>query len=131
MVVDTHDKSVLTAAAERDANCACLTRVRLRAQRRLLWMRSQLNQSQGPSITGLAISPEDVERILEDPVEIAAKEDAFYQSDAVARQLSEQIDSADMEFSRDPAWSQLRQQFALSDFETDLLSLSVAAGVDP
>lgn len=131
MVVDTNDKSVLAAMAERNAAGAFLTRVRLRAKRRVLWMRSMSNQFQGQSVAGLAISPEDVERILEDPIETAAKEELFYRTDAVAQQLVEQIESTDFEFSQDPAWSNLRQQFVLSDFETDLLSLSVAAAVDP
>lgn len=131
MVVETDEKSVITAAAERDAARSLLTRVRLRAQRRLLWIRSMPGYSQEEGTAGLAISPGEVEGILEDPVDTAAKEDTFYQTDAVAQQLGEQIGAADLDFSREPGWRQLRQKFGLSDFETDLLSLSIAAAVDP
>jgi hypothetical protein len=132
MVVDTNENSQLIAAADRDATAgALLTRVRLRAQRRLLWMRSVSNQFHEQSVTALAISPEEVERILDDPGQTAAREEMFYETDAAARQLSEQIGAADREFFQETSWRQLRLQFALSDFETDLLSLVVAAGADP
>ena len=59
------------------------------------------------------------------------RELAFYQADKSARALTEQIKVADDEFSSEPAWRHLRQQFELSDFEVDLLALSIAANIDP
>jgi hypothetical protein len=108
---------------------AFLTRIRLRARRRVMWMSAYWAQAQGTE--RLAISPEEVNRILDDPAETAASETAFYQADAVARQLSQEIDAADAEFEHQPEWNRLRQQFGLSAFEIDLLSLAVAAAVDP
>ena len=131
MLLEIDERSQVTAGAgHQGMPSALLSRVRLRAQRRLLWMRSITNQSQ-QNISALAIMPEEVERILEDPAEAAAREECFYQSDAIARQLGEHIEAADSEFSSHPAWRRLRRQFGLSDFETDLLSLCVAAGAYP
>ncbi|HEY6306924.1 MAG TPA: AAA family ATPase [Candidatus Angelobacter sp.] len=131
MMLDIEEKTVPAAEVEREAVERLLVRVRLRARRRILWMRATSNQAHGEDLRGFAIAPEEVERILEDPAEAAAKEETFYRSDPAARRLSEQIIAADQEFLRDAAWNQLRQQFVLSDFETDLLSLLVAAAVDP
>ena len=131
MIAETDKDTVVEQTAGRFGQEALLERVRLRAQRRVLWMRSRANRVPAENFSGLAISPADVERMLEDPVESAAKEEIFYQTDATARELGEQIRMADLEFSQDPTWKQLRQQFALSDFEMDLLALSVAAGADP
>jgi AAA+ superfamily predicted ATPase len=130
MIAETDTETVFEPTAGRRGVESLLARVRLRVQRRVLWMRSQVKQVP-EGFTGLAISPAEVDRILEDPVETAAKEEIFYQTDAATRELSEQIRAVDLKFSQDPAWQQLREQFALSDFETDLLSLSVAAGADP
>lgn len=110
---------------------ALLTRVRLRARRRLLWMQTQCSSASSASLAGLAIPTAEVQRILEDTTEAGAGEQAFYQTDRSARTLTEQIRVADNDFSNDTAWTQLRQQFDLSDFEVDLLTLSIAANIDP
>jgi hypothetical protein len=106
-------------------------RVRLRARRRALWMHSQTTRCQPGEFAGLTISPADVERILEDPVETAAKEEFFYRTAAGALELAEAIRAADADFAQEPTWRRLRLQFGLADFETDLLALLVAAAADP
>ena len=131
MIAETEKTVVPDAGAPARGVEALLARVRLRAQRRLLWMRSRANAVQERDFAGLAITPAEVERILEDSVAVAAKEEIFYQTDVSCRDLGDAIQAADLAFSRDAAWRHLRQQFALSDFEADLLSLSVAAGADP
>lgn len=131
MLLDTDQETGLGSTAGRPSAEALLTRVRLRAQRRVLWMRSRANQAQAGEFASLAISTGEVERILDDAAEAAAEEETFYQTDAEARALREPIRAADLEFSQDPAWKHLREQFVLSDFETDLLALSVAASAQP
>jgi ATPase family associated with various cellular activities (AAA) len=118
-------------AAQPVSSSALLTRVRLRGRRRLLWMQSQSNSVSSANLAALAIPTAEVERILEDATEVAGKEQAFYQADRSARALTEQINLADREFSNEPAWRHLRQQFEMSDFEVDLLALSIAASIDP
>jgi hypothetical protein len=109
---------------------ALVARVRLRCQRRISWMRSHLPQAQQES-TPFVIFPAGIERALEDNAVNGVEEETFYQTDAVARSVTEQIRDADLEFSRDDAWRGLRLQFGLSDFEVDLLAVSVASSIDP
>jgi len=108
-----------------------LTRVRLRARRRVLWMRALWSGDGSAAETGLAISHAEVDRILRDPAQMAANEPRFHESDPVARHLTEQVHEADEQAAHDPGWNWLRQQFGLSDYEADLLSLAVAPEVDP
>src|SRR5271166_4143353 len=100
MLAETDRKTTRDSAAVPRGMEALLTRVRLRAQRRVLWMRSRSNQGQDRDFAGLAITPAEVERILEDSVEVAAKEEIFYRTDEGCRDLSEQITAADLAFSR-------------------------------
>lgn len=106
---------------------AFLNRIRLRARRRVLWMSA--SWPEGQSTERLAISTDEVNRIL-DASSVEA-EHAFYQSDAIARQLTQHIHAQDLEFSRHPGWNRVRQVFGLSDFEVDLLSLAVALDLEP
>jgi hypothetical protein len=122
-IIDNSAEAVLAAGP------AFLARIRLRAHRRVLWMSAIWNQPQGNE--RLAISPDEVHRILSDPAEAAAKEEAFYQTQPAVRQLSHDIYARDAEFSSQPDWNRLRQQFGLSDFEIDLLSMAVAVAIDP
>jgi hypothetical protein len=130
MLVETEQNTMLNTTTSGRGVDALLTRVRLRAKRRVLWMQSQANRAQDDNFAGLAISPAEVERLLEDAVETAAKEEIFYQTDAAVRELNQPMDAADLAFANDPAWKHLRQQFMLSEFEMDLLALCVAAGAD-
>ena len=53
-----------------------VTRVRLRAQRRVLWMRALWTAEQSGPAQGLAITHGEVDRITADPAEIASQEAA-------------------------------------------------------
>lgn len=110
---------------------AFLTRVRLRAQRQVLWMQA-LWASDGLEIDrDLIIPHSEVNRILSDPQEMLAAEANFYQHDREAQQLSQQIQIVDGWSNQDSAWKQLRQVFGLSEAESDLLALAIAIEVDP
>jgi AAA+ superfamily predicted ATPase len=105
-----------------------LARVRLRAQRRVLWMRSLWSDEESGS--GLAISHAEVDRVLVSPAEMAGRESEFYQRNPHGRELTARIREADDLDAKDPAWHWLRQ-FGLSKYETDLLALCIASEVDP
>jgi len=108
-----------------------LTRVRLRAQRRVLWMQALWSNHLMDAERELVITPDEVNRILIEPQVMAEAEDAFYQTDPSARQLSQAIQESDEKMKWDTRWQQLRQVFGLSTVERDLLSLAVALEVDP
>jgi AAA+ superfamily predicted ATPase len=108
-----------------------VTRVRLRAQRRVLWMRALWTAEQSGTVQGLAISHGEVDRITADPAEIALRETAFYQEDPTACQLAKQIELADGQASEHRQWKRICEEFQLTQYETDLLSLAVAVDVDP
>ena len=112
----------------RNATEVLLTCVRLRAQLQLLWMRS--NWGQAPESRAWVISDAEVDRILEDPSAVAAREEAFYQSDSSARDLGDQVREADCEFDQLPQWLALRQLFSLTELELKLLALAVALDAD-
>lgn len=115
----------------RRAEPAYLTRIRLRAQRRTLWLRSLWGQSATEPAQGLAISHDEVDRILAGPSEMQRAEVAFYDMDPAARELAPYILGADAESAQDPAWERLMRDFGLSLEETDLLALAVAVETDP
>ncbi|HEX3437622.1 MAG TPA: ATP-binding protein [Pseudacidobacterium sp.] len=103
-----------------------LARVRLRARLRMLWMAAARERR-----NDLAISSGELDAVLEDPRVLSEREAEFYQTDDAARELSEEISELEREFEELPEWTRVRRQFALSDFEIDLLSLAVAVDVDP
>ena len=115
-------------STRRNATEVLLTCVRLRAQLQLLWMRSSWGQA--PESRAWVISDAEVDRILEDPATVAAREEAFYQSDANARDLRELVREADSEFDQLPQWLALQQLFSLTEFELKLLALAVALDAD-
>lgn len=118
-------------AQPRVAEHPFVTCVRLRAHRRVLWMRTLWSRGQSQTEQGLAISHSEVDRILTDPAQTVKDEGHFYEADPEARRLAKQINEFDLLTANDQAWSWLRQGFALSEYEVDLLSLAVAAEVDP
>jgi ATP-dependent 26S proteasome regulatory subunit len=116
-----------------------MTRIRLRSQRRILWMRCQ-SHSLGESgytheLNGFAdssvITDRQVDRILAAPQVLATAEANFYDRDEIAQSLTRQIQMADDLVERDPVWQRLQQVFRLSAVERDLLSLTIALAVDP
>jgi len=108
-----------------------MQRVRLRARRRALWVRSLGSEEFGLEASLAAIAHSEVDRILAGYDELQAAESAFYEDDPVARQLSQEIRHADQRSSEDEPWLRLSRLFSLSQPELDLLALTAAAEMDP
>lgn len=120
-----------TLARTRRAEPPWLARVRLHAQRRVLWLRFLWSSGFDEAEQGLAITHSEVDRTLADPGELAEAEQSFFATDPEARQTNEAIVAVDRQVAGDERWNRLRRAFALSDHEADLLALAVAADVDP
>jgi ATPase family associated with various cellular activities (AAA) len=103
--------------------------VRLRARRRTLWLRELWSGE--TNVRDLAITDDETDRILADPVENAQAEVTFYESNAKARELSRLCVLADKEAESDPLWTGLRRCFDLSQTEADLLALTATVVADP
>lgn len=108
-----------------------VARVRLRAQRRIFWMRALWTAEQSGPAQGLAITHAEVDRIAADPAEIAAQEAAFYKEDPTVRNLAGQIELADGQAAEHREWTRICEEFDLTQYEQDLLSLVLAVEVDP
>lgn len=119
-----------TTAAEGNVP-AFVTRIRLRAHRRALWLRRLWSQGAGLSEQGMAIGHSEVDRILAGSEVLARAECAFYATDAAARQWDAPIREWDARVCGDPLLNCLQQAFDLSDAERDLLTLAAAAEIDP
>lgn len=104
---------------------AYLAPVRLRARRRVLWMRHQWAKE---TTQGLAISDAEVDRILSPS---GADEIEFYREDPEARELSEQIEAAEAAVRADARWSHLVRRFGLSPNDAALLRLALMVAYDP
>lgn len=131
MAVDTQMDAQIPAREAEVAELPFVTRVRLRSQRRVLWMRSLWTTEQSGPMQGLAISHGEVDRITADPAQVASQEARFYQEDPTASRLGKQIEAADAQSDEDREWKRIREEFDLNRYETDLLSLAVAVEVDP
>lgn len=131
MVVDTQVEDQIRGRDAGVAEPRFVTRVRLRAQRRVLWMRALWTAEQSAPIQGLAISHAEVDRITGDAAQIAAQEALFYREDPVACKLAGLIDLADSHACEHREWKRICEEFELSQYEIDLLSLAVAVEVDP
>jgi len=125
------DVKTAETAARRDTAALLLARVRLRARRRVLWMRSEWAEVFDQPADGLAITHAEVDRVLRDPLESAARESVFYQTNAAACELSSQIEAVEEEFAHDLMWGFLRREFSLSPLESDLLALAVCVEIEP
>src|SRR2546421_7947984 len=110
---------------------AFMTRIRLRARRRILWLNNLWASILTEEVQGLAISHNEVDRILADPEQHASAESAFYEADADARQLSKRIHTIERWIVNEDPWLKLRGDFGLSTPEIDLLMLAVAVESDP
>jgi hypothetical protein len=130
-VDDMTNVSVLRAPAQRAAQAAAagllLGLVRARARRlasvmRRLWAAGQTSPDQG-----LAITPEEVERLL------AGEPDALgpHRGDPESLGLTHAVETAEAQLAADPVWSGLVQAFDLDAAEADLLAAAVAAELDP
>src|SRR2546421_5995474 len=110
---------------------AFMTRIRLRARRQILWLNKLWASSLTEEVQGLAISHNEVDRILADPEQHGSAESVFYEADAGARQLSKRIHTIERWIVNEDPWLKLRGAFGLSTPEIDLLMLAVAVEVDP
>lgn len=115
----------------RSAEPAFMTRIRLRARRRMIWLRHLWGKNLQDAEQGLAISHGEVDRILIGTERDASAESAFYETDTTVRLLNGQIHAIDRWIINDEAWERLHRDFALSQAEIDLLMLAVAVEVDP
>jgi hypothetical protein len=107
-----------------------LRRIRLRAQRRALWMRN-FGQSDPLNEPIMVITHAEMDRILAGTEQQRRAEMAFYAEDQHARRLSRTIELADRSWLDDQPWDRLRQAFGLSEPELDLLAVAVAVEIDP
>jgi hypothetical protein len=108
-----------------------VARVRLRAKRRVLWMRALWAAEQSSVPAGLAISHAEVDRITEAPQEMAAREALFYEQHPEACRLTEQIEDAERQMAEHPNWRRICDAFDLSHYEVELLCLAVTVEIDP
>src|SRR5262249_34713903 len=131
MVVGTQVADQIRGRDVDGAEPPFVTRVRLRAQRRVLWMRALWSAEQSGPVQGLAISHAEVDRITADAAQVAAQETLFYREDPAAWKLGRLIELADGQACEHREWKRICEEFDLSQHEIDLLSLAVAVEVDP
>jgi nucleoside-triphosphatase THEP1 len=110
---------------------AFMRRIRLRGQRRAQWIRAQGTTASNLVYEIEAIPHAEIDRILAGADLVAKAEAAFYGEDPVARQLTKAIQLVDLQFHLDESWLRLVREFALSQYELDLLSLVVAVEINP
>jgi AAA+ superfamily predicted ATPase len=106
-------------------------RIRLRAQRRALWIRALGLADLSLTDQGPVILHAEVDRILAGYGHLAQAETSFYAANPSTRQLTKAIQRADLQAYDDPSWLRLAREFALTQQELDLLSLTVAVEIDP
>jgi hypothetical protein len=107
-----------------------LHRMRLRAERRALWMEILWRQDRSSPDQGLAITAGQVARILQPLAQRAAEEHSFTEIPEI-QALQQRIEQADHALAADPSWQSLCQNFNLSQSEADLLCLALAEAMDP
>jgi hypothetical protein len=128
MVVDDM-RLVLQTVNNTTTEPAFLAGVRLRAQRKVAWMRSLWSQDAN-AMQGLAISDTEVDRVLGDPAGLAAAETEFYRSNPAARSLSLAIEQVEGQGATEPRWSRLNAEFGLNPAETALLAVALVVESD-
>jgi AAA+ superfamily predicted ATPase len=107
-----------------------LAEVRLRASRRVLWLRHLWSRPGYEDEQLLAISHSEVDRALLAPAEMAAAEEAFYRSDDRAAAVSAQLAALGGR-PGDPRMEHLVAALGLSRAEAALFTLAAAAAADP
>ncbi len=107
-----------------------LTEVRLRASRRVLWLRHLWSQHHYEGEHLLAISHSEVDRALAARTEASEAEQAFYRLDERAAAASAQI-AALAERPEDARLEHLVVTLGLSPVDTALFVLTVARALDP
>lgn len=121
--------AAISADLVRAAEPALLSRVRLRARRRALWLRTLWASDE--NATGLAITHTEADRIMAEPSTLRRAEIAFYESNGEARELSRRIVLADKAAEEDERWQRLHHLFKMTDAESDLFAVAVLVAVDP
>jgi hypothetical protein len=107
-----------------------LQEVRVRAARRVLWVRQLWASHHYEGEHLLSISHSDVDRALLRPAELRAAESAFYLEDGAAVALRADLDNLQSN-PPDPAWEHLRSTLGLQPPELHLLALCLAGAADP
>ena len=103
--------------------------VRLRALRRVLWLR----ETWGPVPSGPAavIHNEEVDRILADPSSHREAEADFYGRDPEASAIAAPLAEAESQLAADRRWRQISNRFGLGQGDKDLLATALALVLDP
>lgn len=110
---------------------ALVRRVRLRAARRVAWLRHLWTSGAYESDRGMTISHSDVDRMITDGRVLAAAESEFYAEDSTARAMRSEIERADKACADNQELSRLRTAFELTSPELDLLQLAAAVAIEP
>ncbi len=109
-----------------------LHRIRLRAQRRVLYLRWLWAETFGENTQGFAIPHTEVDRILRRTRQQAREEERrFYADDAEAQALADAIAQADRAACGEPMLAHLADVFELTAPERHLLSVTAALEVMP
>jgi ATP-dependent 26S proteasome regulatory subunit len=95
----------------------------------VLWLRALW--AADVTAKGIAITHDEVDRILLDPAEAIEEEARFYEEHTEARELTRQIVEADQAIMADARWLALCEGFGLSPEESDLLGLAAAVAAEP
>jgi ATPase family associated with various cellular activities (AAA) len=125
------DQSALTAMGPSGgAEPAWLEEVRLRAARRVTWLRHLWSNHRYEGEEALAISHSEVDRALLPPGLLREAESAFYRDDPAAGALSAALEVLAGRDSDTP-WEHLRVVLSLEPAEQNLLALCLAGAADP
>src|SRR5262249_51519233 len=122
--------AMIQAEAElsRRTEPALLSRVRLRAQRRVLWLRRLWAAGEDPAQGG-AIPHGGGDRLLDGTGTGAGA--AFFRACPRGRGRAGPIADSDRAAAEDPPWPRLRDEFGLGEADLDLLMLLVAVEIEP
>jgi AAA+ superfamily predicted ATPase len=107
-----------------------VTEVRLRASRRVVWLRHLWSEHRYEGEHLLAISHSEVDRALASPAEATAAEQAFYRSDQRAAAVTAQLTALDRQ-AEDDRFTHVAGTLGLSPTDEALFKLALAAGLDP
>ena len=107
-----------------------LKEIRLRATRRVSWLRQLWASHRYEGEHVLAISHSDVDRALLPLGELRAAECEFYRTNPQAVALSQEIDAL-TDRQPDPRWEHLQTVLGLTEPEAHLAGLGLAAALDP
>ena len=108
---------------------AVLSRVRLRARRRALWLRKLWSSDE--NLGQLAITHGEADRLLVDPLDMRKAERGFYEMNDLAHELGRLITLADHAAEEDRRWRTLLRMCGVGPQESDLLALAILVVADP